>query len=599
MKTLTWMWLWTSLLGGWAFCQEGDFDLFEGKIDLLEDESDLDPLLEKKDAPRAIGLNLDLDLDFEISDFNGLEEDVEEEVARKVTVSIVATAIGEEHTAITTVAKTTPKKKKGPKLSDEEIDDILGGAEFYIEQVMDQQVAIPYEQILAHGRLDEERRQQLLKAKEATTKALVEEWQEKTRKEIPNWSEQERERMRNGRVSQSPSQTDISQHKVWKKALESLLTAEEQKGIEESIARAKERRQEALMQLLIAELDEHIGFAPEQRQSLLKLGTPLLHDLDQSYFSPSTRGYTSINVPNIFEKIENSSRLTKLLDDGQRKRWESLDHGRLQRNRGYSRRTMQSDDKLKLRTEVEAELHIGRILADAANKEREQWRTYMETRLELVCRVSQVSDETRKKLTTLAKGSAEALAQSNIDNMHQNVWRQVKDISPADLPNRLKNISIPTYYSRGNGRFSQHPSLWTDALNSILSEEELKDVAAHDAKAAAWRHEALAGMVLTEIEKHVALPLTLGESLRKSLRRTIERYETEFDRTFSSGWYLQSYYCCIPLEMLQLDEGLKAFFDKREIAVLRERCLAHTGQFAEQIRRQNFNRRGVPRFLQR
>lgn len=591
-------------LGCSVFGQDEAFDLFDGKIDL-----ELDPAVE---AAERLGIGGDLEDQLELIAAELLQTVLEldappaggELQMNRLFVEPPMFAVD----PFTDIGPFPPKdaaeedeEEEKPPLSEEEIADVLKGSEVAVEQITEQNMDLAYEQILAHTRLDEDRRQQLQEAKKAVVRSLVEDWRQKMLEEIPDWSEQRRDQMRMGQLYVQPG-TDEAEHEDWKRAVDRILSEAQRTAMEESIAGCRQRRTEALMRILIAELHPHIGFDPDQRTALLRAGIPLLDDLDDSFFVPRARGYTTLDLYQIFSEIQKDAGMVSILDEGQQKRWADLEASDISRNRGHVSHTLGNEDTPAVSSDVEAEKLLGKLLFDAAKRERESHLAMMQARLDLICRVASPSDDTRARLMTLAKGSAEILAEPRISNMARSVRQQVKDTHFTNLPERLRQIHV-SYYSRSNSQ-NKWPGLWTNTIKAILSPAQLAVVQAHDATAEAWDDHARAMIALTEVEKYVPLPLMPREALLNRLQRSIETYRSQLDQIFSSSWHLQGYYCCIPLEMIQADEGLDAFFNEQELQLIRERCLANTGQFVDQLQRNSGRQnpedpQGIPRCLAR
>lgn len=590
----------------------------DDKIDLLEGRVTIDWPEDAPGAPAPAGpVMLDLDMDLDIT----LEADLDlrpaaaaplravpmlgvanvAEVAAELEVVAVFEEVAEA--AAANAEKSGEEKKPAEteeeeKLTEEDIEDILGGADLYIEEMMGNEMELAYLPFDRYAQLDNERLEALRKARDETTKALIGEWRQEMREKIPSMSDRERQRMASGRVSQTP-EPDIDNQKIWQEAIASLVTESEREAMEAGQKRQRLKRQESLARMLITALDPHLGFTENQRQTMLVMGTPLLEDLPENYFVPPAKGYAYVDITAVFTKVKESDRLTKLLSDSQRKSWNTLDANELNPNRGYSSRRMDpGDDAPEITTEREKELLIGRLLFQQAQRDREYWLKKMQSQLEVTCRVAKVSEDTRRLLLTVAKGTAEAKSTDSITNTHNNIWRQLKDVQPQDLKERMRNIHIPNY-SRRYGRRSETYPFWEKTLEEILTEEQMAAIAEHKDASEAWGLKASASMVLTEMERYVAVPPLLRHSLSVRLEQAIEAYRPEFDNTFSPGWAFQGHYSAIPLEMIDGDDGkgLKAYLGPKQTEIIRGRLLTNTGQFLEQIRRQRGQRVGVPPFL--
>ena len=488
------------------------------------------------------------------------------------------------------------------KLTEEEIAEILSDGEFEAERRFIQVMDVPFRQVLAHIGLDEQRRTRLKEAKEATVKAMLEDWRQEMRKKIPLWSDDHRQQLAMGHLAPIGGPPDPEKQEIWKRAIGDILTEEERQMLDSRIARSRRRRAEALMLLFIAEAERHLGFTEDQRETLLAEGTPHFLGQDEpvsgligGLFDPfGNFRNASIDLGQILEAVKRDPEIASALTGTQRKRWESLEAQDFQR--GYSSwRSLTSDgDVPEVATEVEAESVLAALLFEAAKRQRQSFKSQMETRLELICRLGQVSDETKTKLTTLSKGTVESLAEPASEQLNAYLRRQWVGTDPNRMLRRLTEISLPDYslerYSRGRKSL---PSLWTDGLKRILDEEHRASVDAYGQAVTQWRRRASAAIVLTDIEQFTSLSDFSRDSLQARLLHIVEDFEPELDQTFSFGWLSRPDYRCMPLELLG-EERLEEFFDEEQIELLRGSCLARTGPFAAQIWRQRSHRGHTP-----
>ncbi len=549
----------------------GGIDLFEGVVTL-----DLDPVLIAAEDEEAIDV-----VNEGILEVGGLEavvtwvaegfQDVAEPPPKPHELAALARLEGFQD-----VAEPPPKllRPLEPKISPEEIEDVLESAATAVEALFEETMEVRYQRVLTHLKLPPERREKLARAKEAAVQDLAKAWREEMRGKIPEMSKNERQRLARGWASQA---NDRLESATWNQALEELLSETERKILSRRIVDARERRQEALMAIAIAELDDFIGFGVEQRTQLLALGAPLLKNLVDTQ-----NGHTYINLTVVFQTVRKDAALLNLLDAQQVKVWEAMDDGDIDPNRGYLSLCL-VDDIPELNDPVDAEVFVSRMLLKAANQEREQQAKTMTAQLQVVTRVTGADEAAVRQLKIAAKGAVEERARYQINQMHNYLARQLSTIDPLKTPERLKQMYVPRW-SHGRRNQDEAPGVWKEAVQRLLSEKQRAALQAHRTQAEQWRREALADLTLTEIEKYVPVPLMRQEFLRQRLLDVITQFDEPFGQTFFQGWYSQGPYNCMPLEMIHaMDGGLQAYFDEEDVNTLRERCLTHTGQHVEQF----------------
>ncbi len=476
-----------------------------------------------------------------------------------------------------------------------EMGDYLANSEAQAQETF----AASMDQVLGRverlGNIDEERMKKLRKAADEAVKATAAEWRTRAEMQLMAMDESSRSQMASGGgymgVSSSDRANQPRMRKVWREAEATILTTDERKQITEVRQALRLRRADALGQVLVSELDRLLGFDDKQRTALSKLAAPLMTGLPAYYFDTQENGgYYALDAGQMMGRLKDSKdKLKEILDERQMKRWDSLSPENLSRG-GVVRETM---DFGKLppaeeMNEVDSERFVSAFLHREARKMKRRMFSIMESRVDVVIRAAPLPQESVAQLNTAAKGAAEQMSQVNISNLTSWVRGQCQNAKPADVISRLQNLYNP--YSIDRQQQADVP-VWTSTVERLLSgpqrEALKKDVEERDA----WRGRAIAEMTLTEIEKRISLKQAQVEPLRKKIQETVLEYETEFTNYFSTGWYLQGYYSMIPAAMITEKEW-ESLLEKKQAETVREKCLGHTTQYVEMIRRNHDSRTG-------
>jgi hypothetical protein len=394
-------------------------------------------------------------------------------------------------------------------------------------------------------------------------------------------------------VNMAEKEYQPKEREAWKDALNRILTEEERKTLEARYEEVRKRRADALATILTNDLDRLVGFSAEQRTKFLPMAAARMLKLPDQYFSmPESGGYYSIDPGQMLQQVQKlkDAELKAVFSEGQVKRFREASPDQLSRSNSYVHQKLEVGDvpKPEEMDEVEVERVLSTFLHQEAKRMKLKMLSLMEAQVEHIGRVTSPAPATVLVLTTAAKGAAEEMAMGSINNLSGWVRGQFQNVKPADVPERLKNLYNP-YFSERNQ--PAPPQFWNAAVERLLNEEQRKSWKKEMEVREQWRREGLAAMVVTDLEKRIAMPEEQRTKLLKKVDEILTQYEPDFANYFSFGWHLQGYYSLIPIAMFT-DREMEEHFDKKQRETVKDKMLGNALQYAEMIRQNHKSRTG-------
>ncbi len=478
---------------------------------------------------------------------------------------------------------------------DEDIKFILDNSQFQMEAMLNQVMDPLVRRTIQHSGINEERSEKLTEAKEATVKAIIKRWRKDNEKKLRDMDKKQIENMaKNGHqmgVSYGDDAYDPSKEETWTTALETILTKEEHADLKKSIDSIRPRRAEALARIILAEIDPLIGFKEEQREPIVKLCIDKMLALPKNYFDPPMQnGYMSIDLGQLLAPIKTVSEIADQLDEVQAKAWKAVNAKSLTSNpyRSSNNRKLSVEDQGlgKITTKIDAERLISRALWRWFDGKKDPHLAKMKARVSMLTAQVDLSPEVLEQFHAAAKGTAEWMATQEFRNEENYSRRQFSNLQPKDVADRLQNYHMPNW---GYNRRQENPKIWTNALKTLLTEEQRAIYSDLARARKEWKNDAFAAFVISEVEKFVPIDEPARGKLRTRLAEIIHEFEQEFNSTFSRGWHLQGYYSCMPLAMIE-EEEMKALFTESQREAIQTSCLTNCVQFVDQIRRRRDQR---------
>ena len=176
-----------------------------------------------------------------------------------------------------------------------------------------------------------------------------------------------------------------------------------------------------------------------------------------------------------------------------------------------------------------------RLLADALVKSEEQKTRSMKLQMDVITgdlkRVIQLSPDKLRRLEIAAKGAV---------NETLNGWRaaqenQVRQLSTGataeSLPQRLAGVGE---MQMGN-ESPQTKTVWTSSLAKVLSPEESTRWKKLETERADYRHQAIAALLLAELERKLSLSGDQMEKLEPYLKQAFQDYLPDMSSYMDRG----------------------------------------------------------------
>lgn len=480
----------------------------------------------------------------------------------------------------------------------EDITDKLAEWEDMMADSSRDAVRIKMEQLEQFANISEEKKQALGKAADEAVKQAMASCRQRYIRMLSASTDAERLNYLNQRTPPfqgSRGLVEKSEYQLgWLKALKELIGPEDLAKVEEGRTQSRARREQALAMLTLAEMEKIVGFGTSQRDVLLVEACQQIKTLPAKFYDRDERNsYSSIDFGELLGRIKKiPAELTKkLLTESQLRRWESLTAEQLTNDRSNyaARRPVEKPKEEPAPPDLD-EAGAQRLIGLALEREAANWRkeaqNQMEASAEMVIAATKPPLPVEVRIRTAAKGAAEEKAQEAISMMEQQVFSQLRNVKPADVPKRLQSLSFSSGYSRQN---ESEPALWTSCLKRLLTESQQAAWNHEQKERAGWLRSAISAVLVTDLTKSLTLSPEKSEALRKKLDELIGKYGEDITSIFSRRWYLQSYYGPIPLAILT-EKELAEFFTAPQLQTLRGGAFGRAGQYAEMIKQRHKQR---------
>lgn len=183
------------------------------------------------------------------------------------------------------------------------------------------------------------------------------------------------------------------------------------------------------------------------------------------------------------------------------------------------------------------EEQISLRVSKLATEEMRKRMSFMEIVIDDISRLCELDEDQQKKLTLAAKGASSR----SMDRWHDQAVRYFKTrVNGADTETAqqiLSDVGTLNFGSRNADREGEMESLWTDSLNSVLSNEQInryQDVVAQREQA---RIDAFAQMAIASLDNHLRLTPDQKKQLNPIITNSANQYLNEIQRYW--GDYLE------------------------------------------------------------
>lgn len=358
---------------------------------------------------------------------------------------------------------------------------------------------------------------------------------------------------------------------AWNEQALGLLTPEEKKRYEESLAARKQRRVTAIAQVMLVEMDQRVAFTASQRIKLLPLAERAVTG-QQGLFpkeNEDVRYGRDYELPLFLAAAKSlkDDELRVILDDLQLKNWKAACSNPEAANNSRMRQivpqagTAKPDPKAPARKPEpeDVERAISDYLYEKTSGERNKMLTAMLLQVEDAGRVASLSPANITRLQTAARGATESLIDSMKSSWDRNIRDYTRGATPQNIAQRLQGVNDYFYYSRPDKGVEANP-IWKATLNAEMTEAQRAAWKKEVDERKAYRERAIAAIVLAELDRIIMLSAAQWEGLAPQLQKAIGEYGQDIDNYFSGGgspWYLQNYSLLIPVAAIPEEEMKK------------------------------------------
>lgn len=355
----------------------------------------------------------------------------------------------------------------------------------------------------------------------------------------------------------------LSEQPDWKEGVLKLISAEEQRKVEEHRAGFQKSLTAAVETILLLHMDEACALSPEQREKARPIlgafvtakfqdTTQVKHLLQANTLHPSE---LSILSDLIFKSLPETS-LQPLLDPNQIKLWKT----NVQTDPS-TREPEKPDPSPEAASAAplteDTERAIADFLSGVAEKNRGRLRSEFSALCENLIRVTQLEPEPAQRLRVAAAGTADRLLQKDLAETEKIVRSHL--LSKPGLSPKLSLASLPSYRFNNSRKNSPEDSpLWKTAVKNSLTPEQLALWERSKAAREAFRVEAICQIPVLFLQHAAGLRPEQIPSLAPLIANTIREYEPDILSVFSFGdgrpWYRQEWIALLPLALLQESE---------------------------------------------
>jgi len=212
----------------------------------------------------------------------------------------------------------------------------------------------------------------------------------------------------------------------------------------------------------------------------------------------------------------------------------------------------------------------------------------MITRVEDAIRVLALPASTQVGLTTAAKGAVEAELVEWRRSMESYARSTTRNATAENIAVMLGGMGRISFGS-SNGQTTPEQPVWKTAVETLLTPDQQTAWKAEVEAREANRLDALAGIVVMDMDRRRQLSTEQCEKLRPHLRKLLQEYLPDIGRYMNDSWYLQSYSAGMPLAGVP-EKDMKAVLTARQWELFKKTDLPETSQYWESVK-QWHNRR--------
>lgn len=423
--------------------------------------------------------------------------------------------------------------------------------------------------------LDADRTAKLEAAAKKAVDDSIAAWKERALKEIAEESPNQREMMlQQGYISVGWRTEDQAENqKAWKDALESLLSADEQKRWEEATKRRADDRRRVAIRILVSLFDERLAFTADQRQ---KIEPFLAKAAAETLAKRLEQQWGSMNFQSIASMCRQAdhAEIKKHLEDWQKKIWEARVEkpDPSEQGRRPPRQPGEGDEENKPTPAggpdpVATERVISGFLYDQMVQERNRIEARLVAEVNAITRAANLPPPRQKRLLTAAKGAAEDEVNAWYNSYQQWVRNQIGtgNQNAATVEKLLAGIGRVSF---GRQTKAEATGIWTFAISHLLTDAERAAWQQQTNVRRAYQREATLGLLIQQFDNAARLKPEQASQILQLASKSLETYGPDIERYFGnrdedSPWELNSYYNVLILEGIP-EKDFKALLTEKQ-----------------------------------
>lgn len=441
--------------------------------------------------------------------------------------------------------------------------------------------------IIATLSLEEKRAEAFRTAAEDAIQQSMDVWKERAREWLDQLSDSQlRNYMQQGHVPLGYNESDAADKQpAWTEAFRNILTPDERQRWEEAQENRERNRLEAIGELAVALVEEWVGIAPDQWETIAALCR-----------KPSERLATQFNEQHYYIGINEFSdvlatvddkKLAEILDEAQQERWEMATKqilANLNNNRGVINLAGNNAGQPPAKEAIPAgpsprfvEKAITDLLYQRNQQKHQEYLLICRSEIAVCAKAAGVDEALIPRLETAAKGSIAMVVNRWDSNFSRYVRQRANGANPRTIHQQLAGVG--NYHS--NAEEPLETNDWQKYLEQVLEPEQLKLWQEASALREERRRRAIGGMVSAFFETRLGLGMEQANKFQEKVAKALKTYGPDIDRMFrshNSPWFLQYYTIGIGAMGIP-DEELKSLLTKDQFDVWEQQFFGNASNY--------------------
>ncbi len=319
----------------------------------------------------------------------------------------------------------------------------------------------------------------------------------------------------------------------WREGIATIFSVEELSHLRAISDRFRQRRRDAIAQYMLFEMEHLIGISTQQAEVLNEHSEALLYDLPKRCFRPSQGSSHYTIDPNHLKSAFERPLVKLVLDAGQWERWLKIDPDQLA--------TFGNPSTIPVAVSPSATSQEANDIYEDIRSQILQW--HWEPKAQQIARAIPLPNHVKEQLRTAAKGTAQLIANQLMDDVEFRIRSHWDKHAAQRKTNSRVLINLP---------FPTESSLWEEALEKLLTEDQRAQIAKLTKDTPTRRAAIIAELTLTEIERFAFIDDASRSALKEALQEIIATNSQVFT-AYARYWHLRTGTLGLPLLKLDPD----------------------------------------------